>query len=281
MKEGIHAFGVVFVLLSSIGCTGDVRGLTPCCKITTTDVDEPTGPENQINFGDTPVGVTTRKRLRITNLGDGTVSITHFTMDGIWSNSTYEFNLGIGRRELAIESGQSVGVDISFVAFTEMAEPVVVELTIHGNGTDSNRDARVDQVVTIKGRGAVDTIECSPNPMNFGDVAIGTTRTLELTIRNHLGAAIDVTVKRDGAGNAQITVNGTGWFELLTPVSASGSIVPRSTDGSPALLKPNESLAVAIRYSPNDGMGDDGVLPLMTCANALCEHDVRLQGRGL
>lgn len=265
------------------GCALETEDLPAgCCELRTEccgDELEPNHVADLVDFGELPLGVELPRPLQIRNVGAQPVAISRLVKEGLWSNPDYVF--GIDERVFILQPGQVENVRLTFVAHQEM--PIAATATLMIEGTDIESGLVMGtRSVTLKGRGSVSHVfECTPNPLDFGVVAIGSSRTLAVVFTNHLPNAVDVTVDHDRDGNALIPSSGRGRFDLMGPVGSTGSILPQGQDDAPRLLGRNESIAVQVRYTPNDDVGDSAQWTVSLCGSPLCGHIVGLIGRGM
>ncbi|MCK6544713.1 choice-of-anchor D domain-containing protein [Myxococcota bacterium] len=236
-----------------------------------------------IDFGDVQVGIAMTWDVVLKNSGDGAFSITSVELADSFSTTAYEFKLGDARFALAPQGTRNVSV--SFLPYAEMEQAVessfriVTDIKANDAGTEF-----VTYTVRVRGRGVDSGLLVEPNPVLFGKVLVGSSSTLDVVVTNKLSIPVDVTTRLGGDGRPEIVnQGGLGRFELLSPVTATGSILPTNGDGTPLLLAPDASITVQVRYTPDPGQEDredQGRWTLSNCSSPLCDVDVVLRGTG-
>jgi len=114
--------------------------------------------------------------------------------------------------------------------------------------------------VVVRGRGVIDSIEVSPNPLSFGDVRVGTTLAAPVTITN--------------AG----TVDGTITGAFITPAGAPFTM-PAGLIGT--AIAAGASITPNITFAPTTTGQETGTLCIVfgsSCPDTVC---IDLRGRGV
>ena len=223
-----------------------------------------------VDFGDVQVGIRMPLTLELSNVGDGLVRIEDIAADAPLVNGAYTFTLD--ERSFVLAPGQSRDLQISFQPFA--VQTASVALTIVTDAEGGNRP------VVLRGEGVRFGLDVVPDPIDFGDVLSGTSRTVTAQVVNRLSTPVDVSTALDDVGRALIArQSGQGRFELLSPEpDARGALTPL---GAP--LGPGESFDVQIRYIPDPsalGVTDRALWSLSNCDLSLCERRVTMLGEG-
>jgi hypothetical protein len=231
-----------------------------------------------VDFGDVQIGIIQPMTVDVENVGAALVSAqieqTSFT------GENYEFRLskeGEPVSTLDLQAGQTETLTLTFQAFEAMEEPVEATFRMVWQVTP---DEQASRTVTVRARGVETGLEVMPNPIDFGKVLVGSSRTLDVRITNRLGVAVEVFTAVNTDGKAELlNEGGLGRFELLEPsITQNGSLLPEGM-----LLATDESITVKLRYTPDPSQidrPDMGRWTLSNCPNPLCEQRVTLMGEG-
>lgn len=264
MKRVLAAFGL---LLGATACSDEV-GLGQLSGVIASD--------EVVDFGAVPVGIVKKLRFEVRNDGDGVLQVKAVDPGDRFSTGDYAFKAPVMGFTLAAKAATTL--ELSFQPFVASgAEPFSSTFTLESSASDEAGNP-IRRTVTVRGRGVVAAISVTPNPLDFGAVLAGSSRTLSVTITNLLTDPITLTSETDGQGSAIARhVAGDGRFVVTAPVTRFGSLIPE--DG---MLAGGASIEVPIRYEPSPiptMAGDDGRWVISTCGDALCEVTVRLLGR--
>lgn len=246
------------------GCDDEAGGIGRVSgKIETAEV---------IDFGNVQLGIVSTRTIEVENVG--TIGVVVTSIDAPSEDGLFEVEVGDDSFAIAPQGKHTLTV--TFQPFQAMEVPVESDLVIH---TDIPAgDAKVQLVVKVRGRGIESGLLVEPNPVDFGSVLIGSSRTMEARITNLLSEPVDVTTALEANGAAKIEpLGGSGRFELVSAIGPTGSIV-----GGGGLLQPDQSFVVELRYTPDPsaaGSNDYGRWVIRNCDNSLCEHHVRLNGK--
>ena len=235
--------------------------------------------EELVDFGDVQVGILIPYELEVKNDGEGSFEVEKIEVGAGFSVADYEFKLS--ETKFALGAKQSKKLTVSFQPWQASAEPVESTFTIHTDILDGNNQ-KVTFTVRVRGRGVTSGIEIVPNPVDFGKVLVGSSRTLDVQVFNRLSVSVDLTTKLGNDGQPEIiNQGGLGRFELVEPnadPARGGSLLPSGTQ-----LEPNASITVKLRYIPDpsqEGREDRGDWIISNCANELCDLKVQLLGSG-
>ena len=225
----------------------------------------------RIDFEEVPLGTLRRLSLLIENVGDTPLEVSRIVPDEDFVTETYRFSLA--RTDgFQIPIGESETIDIDFVPLADEEVSEESGLTIEWN-------AETDGRVVLVGRGVGAQLDIDPEPLDFGSVLWGSTKTATLTITSRHDVPVEVFTRLDGTGRPLIEpVEGTGTFTLLEAPDPSrgGALTPADT-----LLDPNAEIRVALRYRPEAGseaVRDQSRWTVATCTPAVCGKPVQLLG---
>lgn len=244
--------------------------------------------EEVIDFADVQVGIQLPYDLVVKNTGAGAFQITGIEVPEGLCAQDYEFKIEdscdpqflLGKTYNIAPNTERV-VRVSFQPFVAMENPAETSLRLRTSIKDE-AGAEVTFTVRLLGRGVTSGMEVVPNPVDFGKVLVGSSRTLEVEIFNRLAVPVDITTSLSTDGKPEIiNMGGLGRFEILEPTADAargGSLLPVDT-----LLDPDSSVTVVIRYIPDsstEGREDRGRWTLSNCNSSLCNLDVVLIGQG-
>jgi hypothetical protein len=237
---------------------------------------------NRVDFGQVQVGYLQTRELVIKNSGDALLTVSKMEFDAQFTTGTWEFDVS----EMSFQLGPSQEklLIVSFQPFDDMPEPVSTVVKIFSDAKDTEGNASPPGEVTLSGIGVQSGLEVTPNPVDFENVLIGSSRTITVDVKNNLAVPVDVTTPLGSDGKPNIVnQGGLGRFEVLTPVSVNGSIIPGNTDGTPRFLMPGEVIKIDLRYTPDqgqEGRQERAKWTLSNCTNPLCDLAVTLLGTG-
>lgn len=232
-----------------------------------------------VDFGDVQVGILMPFELEVKNDGEASFKVEKIEVGTNFSGADYEFKLS--ETSFALGAKQSKKLVVSFQPFATQAEPVESTFRIQTDILDDGGQ-KVSFTVRVRGRGITSGIEIVPNPVDFGKVLVGSSRTLDVQVFNRLSVPVDLTTRLGSDGRPEIiNQGGLGRFELVEPApdaARGGSLLPADTK-----LAPNDALTVKLRYIPDpsqEDRQDRGRWTISNCANQLCDLDVVLLGTG-
>lgn len=229
-----------------------------------------------VDFGPVQVGLEAHRELSLRNLGSAAVEIVAIEVPESFQTARYEF--GVAREPFRLTAGSTHQVELSFVALAVSEVPI--ESTLHfvtDLETESGEPLRYS--VLVRAQSIHSGLVVEPQPVDFGTVLVGSSKTLTVRVRNGLDVATPVHTRVDGTGRPSIAVTGAnGVFEILSEVTRDGSLL-----GPGGLLAPEAAVEVQLRYSPRLGLGgveDNGRWVVSNCDGLACERTVILTGRG-
>lgn len=229
-----------------------------------------------VDFGEVQVGLEVHRELSVRNLGSAPVEIVAVEVPDSFETARHEF--AAPRAPFRVSAGGTHTLDVSFVAFAVSEVPVESRITfVTDLETESGEPLRYSALV--RARGIHSGLLVEPQPVDFGTVLVGSSKTLTVRIRNGLDVATPVRTRVDGAGRPEISVSGAnGQFEIVSDVSRDGSLL-----GPGGLLAPGATVAVQLRYTPRLGpesLEDTGRWVLSNCDGLACDRTIILTGRG-
>ena len=120
-----------------------------------------------LDFGAVPVGIARAGSLVLENVGTGPVELRGLTSaEGLVGP---EHRFALGAVEGTVEAGSTLELPATFTAFVEQAAPVEASVRLETSG---------DVVVArLSGRGVGRALALTPEALDFGPVAVGTTRS--------------------------------------------------------------------------------------------------------
>jgi hypothetical protein len=233
--------------------------------------------EETVDFGDVQIGIDQPYALMVRNSGDGVLTVTDIERGNNFAGEGHEFAVSPVNFTLAPDQTQEVTV--RFLPFVATEGLVRSSLKIVTNATNNGQP--IERDVDLVARGVRHGIEVVPNPIDFGNVLIGSARTLSVEIYNRLSVATPLFTEVDEDGRALlVNQGGLGRFELMSPQLEPGS---RSLLPEGEMLEPDENIVVVLRYVPDPAQGDRedmGRWTIGNCDRPLCNLDVPLVGRG-
>lgn len=249
-----------------VGCADDVGVTVLRGELST---------EANLDFGDVQRGIKLSLPLVVKNIGTGALTVERVELGENFTSADYEYKLSESSFSLGANLERELSV--SFQPFADQAEPVRSFIRFVYD-CDAEGTCKTF-TVNVSGRGVTSGLTVEPEPVDFGTVLIGSSRTLDVTITNNLSVDVAVRTPVDAQGRALITnMGGLGRFELVSPLGAGGSLL---TDRE--TLAAGTSVTVQVRYVPDpgqEGVQDRGRWVLSNCDNPLCDRKIDLLGRG-
>jgi hypothetical protein len=265
------AFAVLAAAIAGTGCQDDTSVVSVSGRLESMDL---------VDFGDVQVGILLPLELEVKNVGTGVLRVTNISVPASFSGADYEFKLA--ETSFTLQPNQTKQVAVSFKPFAAMTEPVESSFRIETDIVDEVTNTTVNFTVRVRGRGVESGLEVIPNPVDFGNVLVGSSTELEVQVFNRLSVPVDLTTRIGGDGRPELlTQSGLGRFELLEPEAdalRNGSLLPVGEQ-----LAPGASITARLRYVPDpgqEGQQDRGRWTISNCLDSLCELDVPLLGRG-
>jgi hypothetical protein len=200
-----------------------------------------------LNFGNVTVGSSATLPLTLTSSGTAPVTINAATLTGAsFADSGANF-------PVTLNPNQSVTLQVQFNPTA--AGAVTGQLTITSNSTTGGTAN-----VTLSGTGTVPTtpqLTVSANTMPFGNVTVGSTATLPLTLTS--------------SGTAPVTINAA---------TLSGASFVDSGATFPVTLNPNQSVTLQVQFDPTAAGAVTGQLTITSNSTTGGTVVVQLSGTG-
>jgi Abnormal spindle-like microcephaly-assoc'd, ASPM-SPD-2-Hydin/Protein of unknown function (DUF1573) len=198
-----------------------------------------------VNFGTVPTGAATTQTIRLTNSGS-----SQLTISGVSATGTGMTVSGIAA-PVNIAAGQSANLTASLKLTSAGAASGAIKITSNAAGSPT----QVSWSATAQT--SVVTLTSSQASLNFGNVNVGTTDTLQTTIKNTGNSNADI---------SKISVSGTGF--ILNGSSSS------------ATLDPGQSLTLSVSFDPKTAANDAGTMTIASNAT-VAQLGVPLSGTGV
>ena len=203
---------------------------------------------NSLAFGNEPVDSSATLPVTLTSTGTAPLSITAATLSGPgFSDSGATF-------PMTLNPNQSITLQVKFDPTT--AGGATGQLTIA-----SNSSTGASTVIQLSGTGTVTAttpqLLFSSTTLSFGNVPVGSTGTLSLTLTSSGTAPVTI---------SSAAVQGTGF-------SDSGATFPMT-------LNPNQSVTVTMQFDPNAAGAATGQLTVSSNSTTGSTTQVQLSGTG-
>jgi hypothetical protein len=219
---------------------------SPTTNVTLTGEGYQTNPNivvtpTSLAFGNVTVNTSSNLSLKIKNTGDANLSITNI----VSGNSVFTFS---GGTTYTIAPNDSVSLTVTF-------SPTALT-TYNSNLTITSNDPNQGTLnVALSGTGTAlpPNITVSPSSLNFGNVAVGNTNSLNITVSNDGGAVLNI---------LNIIVNGA---IFSYSGNTSFSIAPSASNQLAILFKPTSatSFSGSVKIISNSP-GEDTVTVTLT-----------------
>jgi hypothetical protein len=230
------------------------KGSTPVITMSATGVGAGAGTLHgnpaQLNFGGVAVGQSKTERETITNTGSRAVTLQSVTASG-------EFSLQGIATPITLEPKHSVTFEAKFAPTKAGAVSGQIHVATDTRGTQL--------AIGESGDGTANgTLRVSPNQLSFGNVTVGSSKTLPVTLS---ASGSSVTVTSDSLGSSEYTASGLSLPLTVSPgknVTFQVSFVPQS----PGQANSNLGLNTSGGSSVSVPVAGDGV--------AATQHSVSL-----
>jgi hypothetical protein len=191
-----------------------------------------TATPSSISFGTVPTGTSTTQTVRMSNLGESPLTISSVTASGTglsFAGLTTPMN---------IAAGQNANLTVALKLSSAGAASGEITITSNAPGSPT-------QIAwSATAQASVVTLASNPASLSFGNVSVGTTDTLQTTIKN------------TGNSNANISM-----------ISVSGTGFTLNGSGSAVTLGPGQSLTVSVSFDPKAAGSDSGKLTIASNAS--------------
>ncbi len=192
MKTSTLLFALAFLCSPLVGCKCGAKTNDRFPKFEIPGMNG-AGERTSLDFGQVQVNVKSVRKITLRNAGN--ISLTINTASSV-APFGVETTLPL---ELAV--GSTVDLALSFTP-TESDQRVIGKLTL-----TSNDPAREIAEISLAGQGVTAVARVVPNPIDFGDVYIGETKKVMVTVTN---AGSDALVVQSGAFGANTPATVTG-----------------------------------------------------------------------
>ena len=202
-----------------------------------------------LDFGDVEIGQTADMVVTIANSGDADLNVSSLSVD----NSVFTIETPIAPAVIAPNGSQDVTLRFAPAAegsqsgildiVSDDADEATVSIALHGNGTTPPP--------------VEPEIDVTPTSLDFGDVEMGQTADLQVTISN--SGIADLNVSSITSDNALFTVE---------------------TAVTPAVIAPSGSVDVTIQFAPDSEGAAIGTLTIASDDTDEPSVDVSLDGNG-
>ena len=209
-----------------------------------------------VTFGDVQIGMTRPLEVIISNTGTDVLTIDSMTVDG---PANEVFRLGTAPAlPMSIQPGLEVSVQI--VCAPELEGPVMGTLQIESNASNTP-----SVTVELSGNGVPEPmpqIAVSPPRVDFGEVQMGTTRPLSVTVTN--------------PGTADLTLTG-----LAVDGGPDGVFLLGTAPPLPVVVAPGDSVPIEVVFAPVTETSVAGTLQIDHNVPNVPSFTVALNGTGV
>src|SRR5258707_8313592 len=201
------------IFLASVGLCS-CSGYSTASKQSTGSKSLSAAPTS-INFGNVPVGSSASQSVTLTNGGNASITVSQTQISGT------AFAVTQGTPLPSIAAGQSSTLQIRFAPSSSGA--LTGSLTVTSDASNS------PTTISLSGTGAAATSQLSATPgsVTFGNVAVGVTSALGVTLKN--------------TGNSNVTISG---------VTTSGGDYSASGVSANATLNPGQTVTLNVAFTP-------------------------------
>lgn len=195
-------------------------------------------------FGNVNVGTTTSQTVTVSNPGTANLVISNVAITGT----------GITMGPLS----QTTIIPNGSAAFTVQFAPTVAGL-VTGSLTLTSNAPNSPTVIVLSGAGVAPEISVTPTSLAFGDVIVGGSNSLVLTVQNTGSAHLTI---------ASASIAGSNFFTLTIPLL-------------PVTLAPSQSINFNLQFAPTSAGSASGSLSLVSNAQTAPTAVIPLSGNGL
>ncbi|HOA14077.1 MAG TPA: choice-of-anchor D domain-containing protein [Myxococcota bacterium] len=185
-----------------------------------------------VDFGSVVIGQQKTLSVTLRHSGEsGVVVLGAISMEGL----SGEFTTGqLSKTELAV--GETATFDVIYRP-TDASTDSGVIVVAHNVATQNYKTR-----ISVTSAGQTATLITEPSPIDFGEINIGNSTTMDVSIRNVGTASFKIE-------QVMMSAEGSGAFKLI-------SIVPPEGDILPVDLDPDEVIGVTIEYTPQEGANE-------------------------
>ncbi|MFN0074674.1 MAG: choice-of-anchor D domain-containing protein [Chloroflexota bacterium] len=165
---------------------------------------------NQVNFGDAPIGATIGPRtITITNTGDAALTIAGVSAAGDEGDFTLA---GVPTSPTQIAPGATLSFTATFKPTVRGQRTLTLTVADNTQGPDER--------VTLRGVGQGPEMSLSPDGVNFGRQAVGTSQSRGVTVTNTGLAPLHI---------SSITLQGPGMADYSVTPNGASTVAPGAT----------------------------------------------------
>ena len=197
-------------------------------------------------FGNVPTGTATTQTIKIANSGSSSVTVSSVTASGAGLTVS-----GISA-PLTLAAGSSANLTASLKPTAPGAASGTIKVI-----SNATKDSSLQISWSATAEASSVTLIPNPTQLNFGNVTVGTTDTLQATLHNTGNIDADI---------SSIAVSGKGF-------TLGGS-------GSSAKLAPGQTLTLDVSYAPTSSGVGSGTLTVVSNATTK-QISIPLSGKGL
>ena len=201
-----------------------------------------------VDFGNVALNTTANKTITLTSSGTAVLTINSVDISGTG------FTVSGANFPVTLNPKDSVTLQVKFDP--QAAGDVTGKLTI-----TSNSSTGATTVVELSGTGTITTtvpkLQVSSTSLDFGDVTVGSTKTLNLALTS--------------SGTAPVTINS---------VTIKGAGFSDSGQAFPLTLKPNDSVTLKVQFDPAAAGAVTGQLTISSNSSTGATTQVQLSGTG-
>jgi HYDIN/CFA65/VesB family protein/ASPM-SPD-2-Hydin domain-containing protein/centrosomal CEP192-like protein/flagellar associated PapD-like protein len=228
-----------------------------------------------LDFGEVPLGATQELAVSVHNKGSDALHVclmdTHIArecaeatrIDPMDAPFAFRFD-DIDRNTNAwiVEKGQTREFTVTFTPVMEGAAAATLILSHNAQGGPTTK-------ITLSGKGVQPHLDFSTDMLDFGEVTVGTKKTLTVTLTNTTQFNQPVTIA-----------------PIVQPDVIFGTTMENGTDTAmgnmyQGMVPGNGKLDLKVWYRPPDTKMDMNTLHLTYCASPLCAKDISVKGVGV
>jgi hypothetical protein len=224
MSSRLRALALSFTLLATFGgCR--------CGTSVSTRVPEMRVDGRALDFGSVIAGRPHTRPFRVRNLGNGPLTLSSLTTAAPFSVTQ--------QAPLTVEPGTELSLEVVFTP-EQVGVRAQGELVIESDDPSERR-----LVVALSGTGVEAVLQAMPTALEFGEVYVGASKSLTLTLRN--------------GGNAELTVESAEW----APGTPAAPVVTADLSSLERRIAAGASISADITFSPAEPGALSGGLRLV------------------
>ena len=205
-------------------------------------------------FDAVPVGQKRLKTVTLKNEGDQPLDLTKLEVLHE-SGSSKAYRLSKGKEmPFTMDPGSKLTLEVEYAPTKAGSARGILRIT--SNARNAGTDGALD--VKLRSVDIAAAIEATPNPVDFGSVKKGVSKTKKVTVSNLGQAELTIT-------GLQFVSNKDKSFVLVKPWKGTQK------------LAPGKSLSLEIKYTPKASLADEKLLVLNN--SALPKYEIRLLGK--